>query len=199
MTIDLNTLGTHLTTLGTLIVAGVPVVLLILSLRRLLRLRSSKSRGIEAPPPVEARCGNCKHWDLEEGQAVMASQPHFMMAARVVPPAEMGRRATNIGKKPCTECDGGEIHTGRYRTDIHPIGEVIIKCEVCDGTGEVDLQEMSAPSAPYKASWGQFGACGNEKCVDADGAGACTWRGDICEHWESKLIGAGELTRERAS
>lgn len=43
------------------------------------------------PAPLPRVCGNCKHFDLEEGQAAFRSFPMFMAAAAVVPPHQMGR------------------------------------------------------------------------------------------------------------
>lgn len=39
-------------------------------------------------PPV---CGNCAHWDLEDGQAQLQEQKHFMLAAQHMSPAMMSR------------------------------------------------------------------------------------------------------------
>lgn len=40
--------------------------------------------------PDTPQCHNCKHFDLEEGQAAMRENPNFMKACAVVPPSRMG-------------------------------------------------------------------------------------------------------------
>jgi len=51
----------------------------------------------EIMPPVQAalpvRCVNCKHFDIEEGQAAIQQFPQFMKAAAVIPPTLMGAKA----------------------------------------------------------------------------------------------------------
>lgn len=135
-----------------------------------------------APPePVEPTCGNCKHWDLEEGQAVIRAHPHFMQAARYVAPAEMGRVARPGPTVPCRDCGGqGKLGTMRYRDGV----EITTDCSVCGGKGTIETQVLSEPSAPYKARWDQFGACLNSKAAP-DGDSSCTWSGDSCKHFEA--------------
>jgi hypothetical protein len=45
-------------------------------------------------------CRTCKHFDLEEGQALAQIHGPFMMAAQFVPPSEMGAVATPEGEIP---------------------------------------------------------------------------------------------------
>lgn len=40
--------------------------------------------------PTLPQCHNCEAFDLEEGQAALASNPHFLAAAQLIPPHRMG-------------------------------------------------------------------------------------------------------------
>ncbi len=152
-----------------------------------------------AAPDVPPACRACKHFDLEEGQAVLRNHPHFLQAAQYVSPAEMGRVAKAGPPVPCKDCGGqGKLGTGRYTQA--PTGavpwpqdaeEIMDSCAACDGVGTIETQEMSPPSAPYKAEWSEFGACLSSAASD-DGDSSIVWSGDICEHFER-----GELVQLR--
>lgn len=80
----------------------------------LLLARVLKRAAADVSAPVISRCGNCKHWDLEEGQAVMRTHSVFMQAASVLAPAQMGRQVKSE-KKTCPTCEGeGRVKTGRF-------------------------------------------------------------------------------------
>ncbi len=149
-----------------------------------------------AAPPDPPACLDCKHFDLVEGQAVLHNHPHFLHVAQYVSPAEMGRVAKAGPEAPCKDCDGkGEVGTMRYAdapTGVVPwpqqsAKEIMIDCSACDGKGTIETQQMSPPSAPYKAKWSEFGACFNSKASD-DGDSSIRWSGDSCEHFELKLV-----------
>jgi len=107
--------------------------------------------------PVKRLCRDCKHFDLEEGQAVIASFPSFQRVTQAVPPAQIARKVEREFTRTCRMCDGSKVvNAGTERER---------ECQGCDGTGEVLEQELSAPGAPAKAKWDQMGACLKEQVV----------------------------------
>lgn len=114
-------------------------------------------------------CSYCKHFDLEEGQAVLAQHPAFLRAAAVVSPAQIGRRVEREYERDCKLCDG----RGKTLLAVH--GQ-LDACRGCGGTGKVLEQELSPPAAPQKAQWNQCGACLKD--------GVIVWSGDTKSCWE---------------
>lgn len=84
---------------GFLIVGGAILLIGYVWVRILFSL--SKTAKIEAlnalAEEMNAKCANCVHFDLEEGQAVMAQNPIFLEAARHVPPNTMMRKLDENG------------------------------------------------------------------------------------------------------
>ena len=94
--------------------------------------------GDAAPEPAKL-CRNCKHFDLEEGQAVLRKSEHgaFMHAAALLKPAEMGLKVLHD--------DNGEM--------------------LIDDAG-VPIREK--PSLPMKTGWDQAGACLKDEMIIFD-------------------------------
>lgn len=128
----------------------------------------------EVPPSTEvvdpnARCSSCKHFDLEEGQAVIAQFPAFLSVASLISPAQIGRHVVREYDRPCRLCDGkGKVLLGGAPD--------LADCRGCEGAGKVLEQELSAPAAPLKAKWGDCGACMKDSVV--------VWGGDKRSCWE---------------
>ena len=105
-------------------------------------VRSARSARSAAP----THCGNCKHFDLEEGQAVMRQHKPFLAAAAVLAPAEMGK-TIQYEELECSEEGCGKAH---------PIQD----CLVCRGNGTVNKRIGPAPTGvAAKVKWADFGAC----------------------------------------
>lgn len=130
------------------------------------------ARAREAIPRT---CAHCKHFDLEEGQAVMGKFPIFRQAAQWIPPSEMGRRVVEERERNCRACEGrGEVHLPQDR-DL-PVDERRLQdCLRCDGSGKQVDELFSDPSAPATSAWENFGACMLDEVV-VDGADTASLR-----------------------
>lgn len=128
---------------------------------------------LPAPPPAPKQapsCATCRHFDLAEGQAVMAQYPTFMRVAGVISPAQIARQVVSEHTRTCLLCDG------RKRT-LLASGQSEA-CRGCEGTGEILEQTLSSPSAPQKAAWRDCGACMKD--------GVVVWGGDANKPcWEA--------------
>jgi hypothetical protein len=124
-----------------------------------------------AAPPLPRQCSNCKHFDLAEGQAVIAQFPAFMRVANVVSPAQIGRRVMREFDRPCRFCNGSGKQLRGGDGALEP-------CRGCEGTGKVHEQELSRPGAPEKARWEECGACLKDQVV--------VWGGDKKDCFEAR-------------
>lgn len=96
--------------------------------------------------PSARKCSNCKHFDLEEGQATMRQHKPFLAAAAQLTPSEMGRtiqyREVECPRDGCTR--------------EKPIPD----CTACQGNGTVNKRIGPEPSSiAAKTKWSDFGAC----------------------------------------
>lgn len=131
-------------------------------------------------------CGNCTHWDREEGQAIIRANPIFRAAAQQLPPAEMGRTAIRRNVRKCEACGGlGSVGTGRFR-QVKGVADPVEEratCPECDGRRELSDDELGPPSAPYRAKWDDFGACMHP---DPRVENSCTWSESTCPYWQRR-------------
>ncbi len=163
-------------------------------------LRQSLPVTSDATP--KRRCEGCKHFDPEEGQALLQHNRIFWAAAQVMPPAEMGRHNIRRNVRKCPDCEAGYVRTGRYHKRPEPTAEakelerrhghvgfvaqpqeVIEQCTTCHGLGELSDDELSAPAAPYRTKWEDFGACLNPA---PEVENMIRWKEDGCPAWEPK-------------
>ena len=127
-----------------------------------------RAAAILAPAPIPRTCANCKHFDLEEGQASMGKFPIFLQAAAHIPPSEMGRSVVEEVTRDCRACEG----TGKEPTPAaaeHRGPPPLQDCARCGGTGKQTDELFSKPSASAKSKWQDFGACMRDQVV-VDGA-----------------------------
>lgn len=120
--------------------------------------------------PAHAKCASCAHFDLEEGQAVIAQFPAFVSVASLITPAQIGRHVVRDYERDCRICDGKGSYLAGGKPDL-------ITCKGCEGTGKISDQELSAPGAPMKAKWSECGACLKD--------GVVIWGGDKKSCWEA--------------
>ena len=160
------------------IVVGAAAVLLVSwSLARILKHQST-SAPVAVPPVLELKrqCGNCQHFDLAEGQAVMKRHPPFLAAAAVLQPQQMGRQLLRYDKHACDVCGASADpdNPGDFDTT-----EKTPECHVCKGSGYVEQPVYEQSTLPAKASWSEFGACDKHAFV--------TWSGDSCPDFVVQL------------
>ncbi len=151
--------ATHLALIAAVVLlAAVPLLYHIVRARR-------KAARLAA---IERTCSNCRHFDLEEGQAAMDKFPIWRQAAQWIPPSELGRRVVDEVERPCRACDG----TGNVRLphDVRVGTEVQTQpCVPCEGTGKQKDEVFSKPSAGATSAWENYGACLRDEVV-VDGA-----------------------------
>lgn len=112
------------------------------------------------------KCANCEHFDLEEGQEAMKSNPYFMMAASVVPPSRMGRTLYT------PQADGESFEAVQERH------------------GRVQAEhEKTAP----KWRWEDFGACRKKQEVVWKGDKCEAWGSTLKRDVKAALLGDDEV------
>lgn len=121
---------------------------------------------------VGRACKNCKHFDLEEGQATLKQSRVFMQAASNIPPSMMGREVDHYETRNCGHC---------YGSGVEPtIGDTAGKpervCHLCHGEKTFEEPVFKDTKIPNKAKWEEFGACQLHSEV--------RWGGDVCESFE---------------
>lgn len=106
--------------------------------------------------PQKPSCGNCAHFSLEGGQAIMRCNPAFLAAAEHLQPWQMGRPV---------------------RTDPNPAYlELEKRVEAAGAAGDKELEQKlqnelmtmnpgeqppdPVPAELLELTWDQFGACG---------------------------------------
>lgn len=118
-------------------------------------------------------CAHCRHFDLEEGQAVIARFPSFMKAAAALPPQQMGRKILRYDKHACDVCEAV--------ADVDNPGDFVpspttAACHVCRGNGYIEQPVFEPTNLPAKTRWQDFGACSVKETV--------LWSGDTCEQFQ---------------